>query len=267
MASFTLTRTQRRRTSLGIQYAIFVVIVLALLFSANWKQLADSFFRLDIAARLFPQIITVALVNTALFTVLAFVFGLTLGLLIALMRLSPVAPYRWVGTVYVEIFRGLPALLWLFMVAYAIPTAFPGYQIAGGVYGNVAIGLGMPAAAYMSETIRAGIQAVPKGQTEAARSLGMSGPRAMFSIVLPQAFRIVIPPLTNEIILLVKDSSLAYVLGVTASSIELTKFGSDQTNANVNPTPLVIAGLCYLIICLPLSQLVQRLERRYQKAR
>ncbi|WP_163572362.1 amino acid ABC transporter permease [Fodinicola feengrottensis] len=267
MASLTLTRTQRRRTSLGIQYGIFAVIVLLFALSADWKQLGASFFRLDIAASLFPDIITVALRNTAVFTLLSFIFGLAVGLLIALMRLSRVPPYRWLGTIYVEIFRGLPALLWLFMVAYAVPTAFPEYQIAGGVYGQVTIGLGMPAAAYMSETIRAGIPAVPKGQVEAARSLGMSGTRAMLSIVLPQAFRIVIPPLTNEIILLVKDSSLAYVLGVTATSIELTKFGSDQVNARVNPTPLVIAGLCYLIICLPLSQLVQRLERRYQKSR
>jgi polar amino acid transport system permease protein len=119
----------------------------------------------------------------------------------------------------------------------------------------------------MAETIRAGIQAVPKGQLEAARTLGMSHGRAMVSIVLPQAFRIVIPPLTNEIILLTKDTSLAYVLGVTASTIELTKYAGDALNTRVNPTPLVVAGLLYLAITLPLSQIVRWLERRAARER
>jgi polar amino acid transport system permease protein len=135
------------------------------------------------------------------------------------------------------------------------------------VYGSVMIGLGLTAAAYMAETIRAGIQAVPKGQMEAARTLGMSYTWAMISIILPQAFRIVIPPLTNEIVLLTKDTSLAYVLGVTAGTIELTKFSGDVLNQRVNPTPLVVAGLLYLAITLPLSQLVRRLELRAARAR
>ncbi len=190
-----------------------------------------------------------------------------LGTILALMRLSKVAPYRWVSTAYIEIFRGLPALLVLFMVGYGIPNAFPDRELPGGVYGSVTLGLGLTAAAYMAETIRAGIQAVPKGQLEAARTLGMSQFMAMRKVVVPQAFRIVIPPLTNEVILLTKDSSLAYVLGVTATSIELTKFGGDRLNQYVNATPLLVAGLCYLIITLPLSQLVRRLEIRYNKAR
>ena len=105
------------------------------------------------------------------------------------------------------------------------------------------VGLGLTAAAYMAETIRAGIQAVPKGQVEAARSLGMSPGRTMLTIVLPQAFRIIIPPLTNELILLVKDSSLVYVLGVTVEQYELTKFSQDFLNSSVNPTPLIVGGL------------------------
>jgi polar amino acid transport system permease protein len=119
----------------------------------------------------------------------------------------------------------------------------------------------------MAETIRAGIQAVPRGQVEAARTLGMSYGRTMWSIVLPQAFRVVIPPLTNEIILLVKDSSLVYVLGVTFAQYELTKFSQDFLNRVVNPTPLIVGALCYLIITLPLSSLVRALEKRFAKAR
>ena len=251
----------------GVQYLVFIAAVLTVALAADWGRLADAFFRLDIARSMFPNVLLVALRNTVIYTLLAFAFGLAFGMVLALMRLSSVAPYRWAATGYVELFRGLPALLVLFMVGYGIPLAFPEREIPGGVYGSVMIGLGLTAAAYMAETIRAGIQAVPKGQMEAARTLGMSHTWAMISIILPQAFRIVIPPLTNEIVLLTKDTSLAYVLGVTAGTIELTKFSGDVLNQRVNPTPLVVAGLLYLAITLPLSQLVRRLELRAAKAR
>ena len=129
------------------------------------------------------------------------------------------------------------------------------------------IALGLVGAAYMAETIRAGIQAVPKGQMEAARSLGMSHTRAMISIVVPQAFRIVLPPLTNELILLTKDSSLVYLLGLSAASAELTKFGRDALNETVNMTPLIGVAFCYLLITVPLSIAVRRMEARAEKAR
>lgn len=262
-----LGRRQRQRLTRGVQYMLFATVILVVAYAADWDRLADAFFRLDIARGMFPDVVLVALRNTLLYTLLAFAFGLALGLVLALMRLSSVGPYRWVATGYVELFRGLPALLVLFMVGYGVPIAFPEREIPGGVYGSVTIGLGLTAAAYMAETIRAGIQAVPRGQVEAARTLGMSHGRAMVSIILPQAFRIVIPPLTNEIILLTKDTSLAYVLGVTAGTIELTKYSSDVLNQRVNPTPLVVAGLLYLAITLPLSQLVRQLELRAAKAR
>lgn len=262
-----LGRRQRQRLSRGVQYVLFVAVIVVVAYAADWGRLADAFFRLDIARGMFPDVVLVALRNTLVYTLLAFAFGLALGLVLALMRLSSAGPYRWVATGYVELFRGLPALLVLFMVGYGVPIAFPDREIPGGVYGSVTIGLGLTAAAYMAETIRAGIQAVPRGQVEAARTLGMSYRRAMISIILPQAFRIVIPPLTNEIILLTKDTSLAYVLGVTPGTIELTKYSSDVLNQRVNPTPLVVAGLLYLAITLPLSQLVRRLELRTAKAR
>jgi len=117
----------------------------------------------------------------------------------------------------------------------------------------------------MAET-RAGIQAVPKGQMEAARSLGMTSGRAMGSIVVPQAFRIILPPLTNELILLTKDSSLVYVLGYTATTLELTAFGREVLNQETL-TALVGISLCYLMITIPLSILVRRMESRAARAR
>lgn len=258
---------RRRLVIRVVQYAVLAVVVLVVAFTANWRQVQQGFFRPDVATGMFPEVLVPALLNTLAFTLGAFVFGLALGLVLALMRLSEVGPYRWIATGYVELFRGLPVLVVLFGVGYAIPIAFPDRAIPGGVYGKMALGLGLTAAAYLGETIRAGIQAVPRGQLEAARTLGMSRARAMVSIVIPQAFRIIIPPLTNEIILLTKDSSLAYVLGVTASSVEITKFSSDVLNTRVNATPLLVAAAMYLVITLPLSQLVRRMELRAAKAR
>lgn len=254
-----LTRRQRRTAIRSTQYGVLVVVVLVLVFAANWGDIQRGFFDLDAARQLFPDVLTVALVNTVKYTVLGFVFGLILGLILALMRLSQVPPYRWIATVYIEFFRGVPALLVFLAFGFGVPIAF---HIRFTTLSTVVAALGLVGAAYMAETIRAGIQAVPKGQLEAARSLGMSQLRAMVSIVIPQAFRIVLPPLTNELILLAKDSSLVYLLGLTGSEYELTKYGRDAMNTVQSMTPLIAAGLCYLIITIPLSYLSRYLERR-----
>ena len=261
-----LTRRQRARAFRAGQYALLAAAVLAFALLANWGQIGEAFFDADIIRDLFPDVITVALKNAVLYPVCAFAFGFVLGLVIALMRLSPVAAYRVLATVYVEFFRGVPALLVLIAFGYGLPIAL-NTELPGGTVATITVGLGLVAAAYMGETFRAGIQAVPKGQMEAARSLGMSHGRAMVSIVIPQAFRIVLPPLANELILLTKDSSLVYLLGVTLSTRELAKFGRDSLNQYVSMTPILVAGLAYLIITVPLGYLVRRLEAQQARAR
>ncbi|CAM5689391.1 amino acid ABC transporter permease [Streptomyces hirsutus] len=261
-----LTRSQKRRLSRGAQYVVFVAAVAAFVASADWGRLKNQFAQFDIAERMFPDIITLALKNTVLYTVTGFVVGLALGLLLALMRLSSVGPYRWLAGIYIEIFRGLPALLIFIFIGVAVPLAFPGTEIVGGTYGKVALALGLVAAAYMAETIRAGIQAVPKGQMEAARSLGFSPARAMVSIIIPQAFRVILPPLTNELVLLFKDSSLVLFLGVTLEERELSKYGRDLASQTANSTPILVAGLCYLLITIPLGFVVRRMEAKAQEA-
>ncbi|MGW7258097.1 amino acid ABC transporter permease [Streptomyces sp. NPDC054834] len=261
-----LTRRQKRKLSRGVQYAVFVAAVIAFAVTADWGQLQNQFAQADIARQMFPDIITLALKNTVLYTVSGFVVGLVLGMVIALMRLSSVGPYRWLAGIYIEIFRGLPALLIFIFIGVAVPLAFPGTEIIGGTYGKVALALGLVAAAYMAETIRAGIQAVPKGQMEAARSLGFSPARAMASIIVPQAFRIILPPLTNELVLLFKDSSLVLFLGVTLEERELSKFGRDLASATANSTPILVAGLCYLLVTIPLGFVVRRMEAKAQEA-
>jgi polar amino acid transport system permease protein len=262
-----MSRRTRRRLVLGVQYAVFAAVVLVVLLLADWPQLRVNFANWDVARELFPEILTVGLRNTALYTGLGFALGLLAGLVIALMRLSSVAPYRWFATVYIEIFRGLPLLLIFIFVSVGVPLAFPGSNVPGGVAGQAGLALGLAAAAYMAETIRAGIEAVPRGQMEAARSLGMSYGRAMLSIIIPQAFRIIIPPLTNQLVLLCKDSSLVLFLGVTLEQRELTKFGRDLAGQEGNTTPIIVAGICYLLLTIPLSLLARRLEARQRRER
>jgi polar amino acid transport system permease protein len=258
---------KRARISRGVQYVVLALIVVAVVLATDWTQIKNDFFNPEIARAMFPDVIIVALKNTIIYTACGFTFGLGLGLVLGLMRLSSVGPYRWMATLFIEFFRGVPALVVFLALSVGVPTAFPGYTVPGDVLGIATLALGMVGGAYMAETIRAGIQAVPKGQTEAARSLGMSGSRAMVSIVIPQAFRIILPPLTNELILLTKDSSLVYLLGYTASTVELTSFGRQTLNQEKNMTPIIVISFCYLLITVPLSLVVRRMEARAGRAR
>ncbi|GLZ78717.1 amino acid ABC transporter permease [Actinorhabdospora filicis] len=263
-----LTPRQRRNFGVGVQYAILVLIVVVAAVALDWQRFQEVFFNPSTFKFLFPDLITIGLVNTMIYTCSGYVIGFFLGLLIAVMRLSAVRLNRWFAHGYIELFRGLPALLVFMLLGYGLPVVLgPDRQLPFPPYGTVAIALGLVSAAYMAETFRAGIQAVPKGQVEAARSLGMSATRAMVTVVLPQAIRIVIPPLTNELIMLFKDSSLVFAVGLTAGTAELAKIGNDLATEHANSTPIVLAGLSYLVITLPLGFLVRRLEARQAKAR
>ncbi|WP_028279552.1 amino acid ABC transporter permease [Arthrobacter sp. H5] len=256
----------RKRLSRGVLYAIFVLAVVAVVLVADGEAIRTNFLDLDVAAETFPGLITIAAKNTVVYTVIAFAGGLLLGLVLALMKLSPVGPYRWAATAYIELFRGLPALLVIFGFAFAVPIAFE-WRPPGGSTGAGLIGLIIVSAAYIAETIRAGIEAVPKGQVEAARSLGMRPSWTMVSVVLPQAFRIVTPPLTNELVIIIKDTSLLFIAGMALGDRELTTFARDAVSSQANATPLVMAALMYLVITLPLTQLVAKLERHNKRGR
>lgn len=255
-----MTTSQRARLSKIIQIAIFVIAIVAILFALDWQKTRYAFFSFEELGPMFPDMIIVGLKNTVFYTVISFAFGLVLGLLLALMKLASFAPYRWFATAFIEFFRGIPAILVLLAFGFGVPQAF-GTSWPQPV--NVMLALGLVSSAYIAETLRAGLQAVPKGQTEAARSLGMPAWRAMVTIVIPQAFKIVLPPMTNEIILLTKDSSLAFILGAAASQYEMTKFGRDGIQSlDAGLTPLVMAGLFYLVITIPLSLVARKFESR-----
>ena len=242
-------------------------MLLAIALLADWAEIQRAFWNWELVKEQFPRVLTIALKNTLIYTACGFTFGLALGLVLALMRLSSVGPYRWIAT---GDHRALPRAARpgrLHRAERRLPPRLPRYEIPFGNLGIVTLALGLVGGAYMAETIRAGIQAVPKGQMEAARSLGMSHGRAMISVVIPQAFRIILPPLTNELILLTKDSSLVYILGLSLADYELTKFGREGMNSATNLTPIIVIGLCYLLITVPLSIVVRRMESRAERAR
>jgi polar amino acid transport system permease protein len=261
-----MKRSTRTKVNRGILYAILVVAVLIVILVADWAAIRENFFDLDVLETLWPEIVTVAAKNTIVYTIISFAGGLVIALFLALMKLSPIGPYRWIATSYIEFFRGLPALVVIIGFGFAVPIAF-NWRPPGGTIGAGIIALIVVSAAYMAETIRAGIQAVPKGQSEAARSLGMTSTWTTVSVVLPQAFRIIIPPLTNEFVILIKDTSLLFVLGVAADERELTTFARDAVTTNQDSSPLLAVSVFYLIITLPLTRLIARLERRTQRAR
>ena len=261
-----MTRKQR---SLLVQWLAFAAaaaaVVAFLLVTVRWGDLQRQFFKWADFREQFPLIIVEGAKNTIVYTAIAFGGGLVLGLIAALMRQSSVPPAKAIAIGYIELFRSLPALLTILIVGFGIPIAFGTENLPdffSTPYGLGGSALALVAGAYLAETIRAGIEAVPRGQVEAARSLGMTAPQTMKSIVLPQAFRVILPPLTNEFVLLLKDTSLLSVLGVAIGQRELTTFGRTISNSKGNYSPLVAAAVCYIVITIPLTRLVAYVERR-----
>ncbi len=186
--------------------------------------------------------------------------GAIFGALIALLRMSKIAPFRWIATIYTEIIRGTPMLLQLYLFYFALPLLVP--ILNKQQYACVAIALVCNSAAYVSEIIRSGIQAVDIGQTEAARSLGMSQRLTMTQIILPQAIKNILPALGNEFIMVVKDTSLAstFFIGDLMTQCLLIKGATYLTIE-----PLVMVAVVYFVLTFILSKLLGAFERRLRR--
>jgi len=198
--------------------------------------------------------------NTLKASLLALIGSFVLGTIFAIFRISPIRPLNWIGAAFVEFIRNIPLILVVFLFFVGLPSI--GIVLNPFLAGTM--GLTVYTAAFIAETIRAGIQAVPKGQTEAARSSGLTYLQTMRYVILPQAIKVVIPPMGNQFINLVKNSS---VLGVIAG-LDLMYFG-DLIAADTFVTfdVYIFVGLFYLILTLPLSSFVGYLERRLAKGR
>lgn len=201
--------------------------------------------------------------NTILLTSVGVAVGLILGLFLSLGNLSKKWYLRIPSKIYVDIFRGTPLFVQILLIHFAvIPSIFEslGSELPGPIFSGF-VALSLNSGAYISEIFRSGIQSVDKGQTEAARSLGMTHNQAMIHVILPQAFRRILPPLGNEFIALLKDSSLLAV--IAANELAYAGFSTAKNTFERYPPYLTVA-LLYLFLTLIFSQIVAWLERRYK---
>jgi glutamate transport system permease protein len=200
-------------------------------------------------------------VTTLELSVLSSVLALVGGTLLAAMRVSPVPTLRAAGATYVELVRNTPLTVVFFFVVFVLPQL----DILLPYFAFAVIALTVYHAAFFCEAVRSGINAVGVGQAEAARSIGLTFGQSLRLVVLPQAFRTVIPPLINVVIALIKNSSIAAAFGV----VELTATGTRLANANGDAVIAVLVGVavCYLVLTLPSGWLAGRLERRVAVAR
>jgi polar amino acid transport system permease protein len=190
-------------------------------------------------------------------TIVAGVFGVVFGVMAALAKLSKIPPLRWIANFYIWVIRGTPLLVQVLFVFLAMPAMVPGMQLSD--FNSAVVALAFNAGAYNAEAIRSGILAVHRGQTEAARSLGLTPFMTFRDVVFPQAFRVALPPLVNNIVALLKDSSLAYTIGV----VELTNIGNRIQAATFQPIPVFITtASIYLILTTVLTQISGAIERQ-----
>ncbi len=230
------------------------------------SQLADSFLDWDLYKQAIPDLFTTGLPNTLILTISASVIGLLLGMALAVAGISRSRWLRWPARVYTDIFRGLPEVVIILLIGLGVGP------IVGGLTGNnpYPLGiaaLGLMAAAYIGEIFRSGIQSVEHGQLEASRALGFSYSASMRLVVVPQGIRRVLPALVNQFISLLKASSLVYFLGLVANQRELFQVGRDLNAQTGNLSPLVAAGLFYLVLTIPLTHLVNYIDARLRKGK
>ncbi len=238
------------------------------------EEILKEYFDLDVMRESFPDVLA-GFWFTIKLSILAGVLSLLWGLVLAVLRQTPGklgAIIRWPTIAYIDIMRGLPQLIVILLVfgffgelaeSGLLPTeiAIPRWlgQPDPFWYGVVAITLTY--GAYMAEVYRAGIEAVPPGQTEAARSLGMSYGQSMRYVIVPQAVRKVVPPLLNDFIALMKDTSLVSVIGL----LEVVQVGRDVQQTDLNSSALMLGAIMFLVVTIPLARLLDYLIARQQR--
>ncbi|KQS90885.1 MULTISPECIES: amino acid ABC transporter permease [unclassified Rhizobium] len=216
--------------------------------------LLNTFFNIPILIDTFPLLLSGLLVTLEI-GVTSIIAGLIGGLFLALIRLYGPGPVPFLAKIYIDIFRSIPLLVLLIVVYYALP--FVGIRFSPFV--SAVVALTLVSSAYTAEIFRAGIEAIPHGQFEASQALGLSARHMMVDVILPQAIKIVIPPLTNNCINVLKDTALASVVAMP----DLLKQATQAQALSANPTPLIGAALIYVALLWPLVSIVARLEKRF----
>ena len=218
---------------------------------------------IDVIIKYFPSFLK-ALEATIRLTVVSLIVATILGVVFGMFKVSSIKPLKWIANIYIDIIRGTPLLVQTFIIYFGLgqalrPVGFT-WNNLGGPFTAGAVTLSLNAGAYMAEIIRGGIEAIDVGQMEAARSLGLPYGKAMMKIILPQAFRIMLPSIINQFIISLKDTSILSVIGIR----ELTQNGKIIT---ANSSTIVMAtwiavALFYFVICTILSRIAKMVERK-----
>jgi polar amino acid transport system permease protein len=217
-----------------------------------------TFFNLAVLQRSLPLLLSGLWITLEL-GIVSIVAGLVGGLILALLRLYATPFVRALAKIYTDVFRSIPLLVLLIVIYYALP--FVGIRLSPFL--SAASALTLVSTAYTAEIFRAGIEAIPRGQFEASEALGLSYRHMMAEIILPQAVKIVIPPLTNNCINVMKDTALASVVAMP----DLLKQATQAQALMANPSPLIGAAIIYLAFLWPLVSIVARLENRFNTRR
>ena len=220
-------------------------------------ELINTFFNVPVLIRTFPLLMS-GLWITVQIGVVSIVTGLVFGLVLALIRLYAVTWLQVLAKLYINFMRSIPLLVLLIIIYYALP--FVGIRLTPFL--SAVAALSLVSAAYTAEIFRAGIEAIPKGQFEASAALGLGYGNMMVDVILPQAVRIVIPPMTNNCINVMKDTALASVVAMP----DLLKQATQAQALAANPSPLIGAAIIYVVFLWPLVAAVSRLEHSYGKA-
>jgi His/Glu/Gln/Arg/opine family amino acid ABC transporter permease subunit len=208
-----------------------------------------------------PQFLAASL-QTLELTLAAFVLAVIVGIAVALLRRTHIAPIRWAMVAFVEVGRGTPALVILFLIYFALPDSFPALSLDS--FTAAAVGLGLQGGAVLSEIFRAGIDAIDRGQREAGISLGLSPAQTMVDVVAPQAIRVVLPPVGNYAIGLLKDTSIASIIAAP----DLMLRAKDLASSSFLPMQVyVLVAVFYFAMSYPMSLLVGQLELKLARHR
>ncbi|MCK2157073.1 MULTISPECIES: amino acid ABC transporter permease [Exiguobacterium] len=211
---------------------------------------------MEVAKTAFPFFLEGLQITLYIF-IIAVIVGFLIGLIVALMRLSPLKILNGIAIVYIDVIRGTPFIVQLFFIYFGLNSLE--WLSMDRMYAGI-LTVAINAGAYFAEIIRAGIQSIDKGQTEASRSLGMTGRQTMTQIILPQAFRRMLPTITNQSIISLKDTSLLSIIGIA----DLTQQGQVQQATTFEPFIVwTVVGLMYFVVIYLLSLLGKFLERRF----
>lgn len=251
----------RERRSLATVVTASLALLAALWVAASLIALAPA--PIGPNAKFFAE----GMVVTMQLTVVASIAGVVLGLLAALGKTSRMLPLRWVCSFYIWVIRGTPLLVQIFFVYFALPVLVEaiGWEWLTNAsrmseFTAAALALSLNVGAYNAEAFRAGLLSVPRGQFEAAQSLGLGRWHTLRDITFPQAFKVALPPLVNNVVALLKDSSLAYSIGV----VELTNVGARVQSSTFQPVPILITtAILYLVMTTLLTQITNGIEHRF----